>query len=176
MKKFVAIIFLSLYIYNIAGYLALFAVMQQRARAEIKKSLKQSVPEHELHHFAFHTPSLDTGVYPIQWIDDHEFRYNGSMYDIVRQLRVQDTTYFVCVNDIQEERLFAHLDSHVQRHMGDSGQPGKLDPFKDVFKDSLTRTIFVASNGNLCGTVAPPTPHNYLFTEPDVPSLPPRQS
>ncbi len=176
MKKFVAIVFLSLYVYNIAGYLALFAVMQQRARAEIKKALKLSVPEHELHHFAFHTYSLQAGHYPIQWIEEHEFRYNGGMYDIVRSHTKHDTTYFVCVNDVQEERLFAHLDSHVQRHMGDSGQPGKFDSFKDVFKDSLARAAYVAPTGTACEKLLPPDLHEYLFFEPEVPSLPPRIS
>lgn len=176
MKKFVALIFLSLYVYNIAGYLALFAVMQQRARAEIKRTLKESVPEGDLFYFAFHTQLLESGQYAIQWIEEDEFRHNGSMYDIVRRHVSQDTTYFVCVNDLQEEKLFAHLDSHVQRHMGDAGQLGKYDSFKDVFKDSLLRTPCVPFPGVAFNKLIPCKACLYLFTEPDVPSLPPRIS
>lgn len=174
MRRFFALLFLSLYLYNFVGYLAVFAVMQYRVRCEVKRMLKGTVPQGELLTLTFHTESLEQGLYALQWIEPHEFRYNGGMYDILRSHVDGDSTSYVCINDVQEEKLFAHLDSHVQRHMGDSGQPAKFDSFKDVFKDSLTRSTTLV--GNLVPFVVPLARFHdaYLPHNPDEPFHPPR--
>jgi hypothetical protein len=171
MRRLFALIFLFLYVYNIAGYLAVFSAMQFRIRSEVKKALKASVPESELTSFAFPTSSIE---YSVQWIEDHEFRYNGNLYDIVRSHTCGDTTYFACINDAQEEQLFDHLDNHVQRHMGDSGQSGKFDSFKDVFKDSIANHRFPVGTLSFTGLIVELAVSEYFPVEPDVPFLPPR--
>lgn len=174
MKRFLALIFLFLYLYNIAGYLAVFSVLQYRVRDEMKRMLKATVQEGELIKLAFHEPSLEKGLYSIQWITDDEFRFNGSMYDILRSDTSADTVYFVCINDVQEEQLFSHLDSHVQRHMGDTGQAGKLDLFKDVFKDSHIKYFVPSASLPFTGVVVDLSHLDYLSIDLDVPFLPPR--
>ena len=151
MKRFVAYLFLFLYLYNLAGYLAVFAVRQSAVRSEIKKMLKES---------------------PLQWIEDHEFRYAGGMYDIVHSTVTRDSTYFLCVNDVQEEALFTDLDSHVQREMGSQGV--RLDGFKDVFKNSYTDRSPTETGLVVVTTHGPPAQSLYESVEPDVSSPPPR--
>lgn len=174
MRRWLSIIFLSLYFYNIAGYLIIFSVTQARIRSEIKNVLKARIPETDLDTLSFCTSALAGGDYPLQWIDDHEFRFDGKMYDILRSYVRDDSTYFVCINDAQEEQLFANLDSHVQREMGSSGQTEKFDAFKDIFKDSLTR--FPAPDGEPEAKIVSLsiTTDSYLQIEPEVPALPPR--
>lgn len=174
MKRFFVFVFLSLYLYNIVGYLAVFTVLQYRVRSEVKKMLKATVPEGEILTLTFHTESLEKGGYALQWIEPHEFRYNGSMYDILRTHISGDSTYFECINDVQEEMLFAHLDLHVQRHMGDSGQPGKYDSFKDVFKDSLARFQLPIGILYCEGTVSEQATVRYIPPDPTSLFHPPR--
>jgi hypothetical protein len=174
MKRFFALLFLFLYLYNIVGYLAIFSVMQLRIRSEVKKMLKANLPESKLTTFAFCTVGLENDEYPIQWIEDHEFRYDGSLYDIARSYSRGDTTYFVCINDKQEDQLFAHLDNHVQRHMEDSGKPSKLDSFKDVFKDSFARSLAAVGIFSYEGIIAASPLRCYLPVELDVLVQPPR--
>ena len=138
MKRLFAYLFLFLYSYNLAGYLVVFSVRQNLVRSEMKRALKASVPQSELTPFAFHTASLEQGKYPLQWIESNEFRFAGGMYDIVRSHTAGDTTYYLCVNDTQEEELFADLDNHVKREMGNQSSRGGLDAFKDVFKESYS--------------------------------------
>jgi len=139
MKRLIAYLFLFLYSYNLAGYLVVFSVRQNLVRSEVKRALKASVPQAELIRFAFHTSSLEQGDYPLQWIEDNEFRYAGGMFDIVRSHTTGDTTYFFCVNDIQEEELFVDLDNHVRHEMGNQCSGGGLDAFKDAFKESYSK-------------------------------------
>lgn len=174
MRRLVACLFLLLYCYNMAGYLAVFSARQNAIRSEMKKLIKESVPRSELILFAFHTPSLREGTYPLQWLDDHEFRYAGGMYDIVHTTVGSDTTYYLCVNDVQEERLFADLDNHVRREMGHPDKQAMLDAFKDVFKDSYIPLHDDACHLPLVVLGYPSSSENYLSVTLDVPFPPPR--
>ena len=172
MKRTFAYLFLFLYSYNLAGYLVVFSVRQDHVRSEIKRMLKESVPQSDLLQLVFHTQSLEQGQYPLQWIEDHEFRYAGGMYDIVRSHTTGDSTYYLCVNDIQEEALFADLDSHVQREMG--SQSGRLDAFKDVFKESFVERHIVAIVLPLQLTCPDQIADMYESIVPDIAFPPPR--
>lgn len=174
LKRYFALVFLSLYLYNIVGYLVIFSYLQYRVRCEVKQMLKASFPVHDLTTFAFQNEGLANDRYPLQWVDDHEFRYSGKMYDIVRSHISGDSTYFTCINDTQEEQLFEHLDNQVQRNMADSGQPSKLDAFKDVFKDSLARFHPLFARLVAEASVVPAFYNGYISIEPDTPFLPPR--
>ncbi len=174
MKRIFSLVFISLYIYNIIGYLALFSALQYQVRSEVKNMLKAGVPEHELVKFSFHTPSLQNGFYGIQWIEENEFRHNGNMYDVVHMNTAHDTTYLFCVNDTQEKYLFENLDSHVQREMGGSAKPGKLDSFKDVFKDSYAQKCIDFNLLPRTGIQPELLADQYTSVDPDTPLLPPR--
>jgi len=174
MKRFVASLFLLLYLYNSAGYLAVFSYLQYRVRSEVKQMLKASVPRSELVLFAFHTRSLESNIYAIHWIEDHEFRYQGGMYDIVNSSCVGDTTYLLCLNDIMEEELFKDLGNHVQRHMGYSEKQGMLDSLRDVFKQSYFTCIDLFDDLLAIGLSVAPQEDIYKSVVMDIPSPPPR--
>jgi hypothetical protein len=172
MKRTFAYLFLFLYSYNLAGYLVVFSVRQNIVRSEIKKMLKESVPHSDLILLTFHTTSLQQGKYPLQWIENHEFRYAGGMYDIVHSRTSADSTHYLCVNDVQEEALFADLDSHVQREMGSQG--ARLDAFKDAFKNSFTDRFPDLPVLTVIATNGPPIQTLYESVVADVASPPPR--
>lgn len=174
MRRLFALVFIFLYLYNIVGYLALFSVLQHRVQNEVKNMLKAGVSEKELVQFAFHTPSLDNGTYQVQWIETNEFRYEKNMYDVVHSSTMYDTTYFFCIDDTQEKRLFENLDSHVQREMDGSAQPGKFDPFKDVFKDSFAYRFIHFNLLPRTGIIVDLPADQYVSVELDMPFLPPR--
>ncbi len=136
-KRLVAFLILLLYLYNLAGYLVAFSVLQQRIQREVKLMLKATVPPSELMTFSFHSEQLQRGDYGLVWLKKNEFRYRGGMYDVVSQNVVGDSTQFFCINDVQEERLFENLALHVQRQTGDSPDQKNLDSFHGAFKHSL---------------------------------------
>jgi hypothetical protein len=174
MKRVFAIVFVCLYFYNIVGYLVVFSVLQYRVRAEMKQRLKSDVPDAALTRLSFETRSLEEDIAGIRWIDRHEFTFQGKLFDIVHSTLVGDSTILLCINDTQEEQLFANLDTHVQREMGHSGEANKLDSFKDVFKESYSRCF---SPEPLSATHAPfiIVPRSaYESIALDVPALPPK--
>ncbi len=176
MKRLFIFIFLFLYFHNLVGYLAVYTVMKYRIQGEVKEMIKASVPISELASFSFLTADLDREAAAIQWMADDEFRYEGRMYDIVSVHVNGDSTHFNCINDVQEERLFADLGDHVRRQMGDSGNQGRLDAFKDVFKDSHFHIIRWCNRLPATGTMATLSVQEYASICLDVPFLPPRFS
>jgi hypothetical protein len=137
MKRFFVCVFVVLYVYNIIGYLVIFYAIQHRVRSDMWQLTKESLSESGLTRLAFLAREVESGDAGITWIEEHEFRFGGRMYDIVRSWSHGDSAYYLCINDVQEEELFSQLDKHVSRNTGDTGLPGKLDSFKDAFKESL---------------------------------------
>ncbi len=91
--------------------------------------IKQSVPTHELIVLAFHPDSKEFSE--LEWIDNHEFRYQGQMFDIVRQSTDTDgTVHYHCVNDKQEEILFAHLEEYVKNNTSNTSDAAKKNILK----------------------------------------------
>ena len=110
-------ILLFLMLFQQAGYLVIFKARQYQIRKEIKHRIKAGVPENEL--ILLKIPqALEKSRNPVfQRIHAREFRYDGKMYDIVRSQVNGDTTWYYCIADVQETRLFANLEELVNQNM-----------------------------------------------------------
>lgn len=164
MKRIVAILLLLLYLHNFAGYLAAFCLLQSHVRSDIKRTIKSGLPDNTLTLLVFQTSSLGNDESSVQWLEENEFLYRGSMYDVVRARADGDSTYFLCINDVEEERLFAGLDRHVDREMAASGKAATLDSFQDVFKGSYQHNSSSPDELKLLGvSILPPSAHYNPF-------------
>lgn len=96
------------------GYFIIFNTLQYQAKTEIKRSIKNNLPQNKLTVIAVpikEIPGLD-------WYEDNqEFRYQGKMYDIVRSETKNNIRYYYCINDTQEDDLFASLGEHISKHV-----------------------------------------------------------
>lgn len=113
-QHIVSIIILSIFILVVVGPVFIFKMEQYKVRKEIKTAIKQGVPEHELTVIRVD----ESNKWELKWIEGHEFRYKGRMYDVVRSERNGSVITYYCVHDKQEEKLFNHLDELVNRKMG----------------------------------------------------------
>lgn len=114
MKRLILFLLLGIFLYNQVGYFIAFKLLQQQARKEIKKKLKNSVPESELAVFTFSRKEAAD----LQWVKEgKEFMHNGSMYDVVRAEEHEGAITYHCVNDEQEKQLFVDLEKHVYDHI-----------------------------------------------------------
>jgi hypothetical protein len=102
-----------------AGYIFVFEIQKHEIRREIKQQIKAGVPETELVLLKI----LEGKPNPaFQRVDEHEFRYDGKMYDIVRQKSHGDTTWYYCLADEKETQLFAHLEELAKRDMSQNSE------------------------------------------------------
>jgi hypothetical protein len=111
LKKVSAIALLAILVFNLVGVFFVFKIQQYHARKEMKQLIKQGLPESSLIAISFSYNETN-----FEWKDEHEFRYKGIMYDIVKQTSDGSTITYFCVNDEQESALFAHLDEELQKN------------------------------------------------------------
>ncbi len=115
MNKIIGAIFLTLIlIFQFSGGQLLFHIQRSQIRREIKSQIKQGVPKGEMVHFRFSKSNPK-----IHWHNDHEFRFENQMYDVVHQESTADSLFLECINDNQETLLFAKLDKLVKKRWND---------------------------------------------------------
>lgn len=116
LRPLVSIFLLLVFILNVGGYYPLFKLEQWQVRKEVKRRLKSTVPSGELH-------TIDAGS-PLVWHrEGKEFQYGGYMYDIVRTDTLDGKVRYHCINDREEQALFAKLDQMVQDEMDHGNLP-----------------------------------------------------
>jgi len=133
LKKIIAISFLFIMLYNIAGYYAVFRVLHIQVKKQVWKLRKSAIPEHELLLFS----SVISSAPEFEWVNDHEFRYEGMLYDIIRISSAPSGDIWHCINDRQEEQMLQRLKQQVHQH---NGQPAKSA--KQLSK-SLLKDFFI---------------------------------
>ncbi len=122
MQRVLAILLLFLMLFQTAGHLFVFKIQQHQIRREMKQRIKAGVPEAELVLFKFLAGNPDLAV---QRVEEHEFRYQGKMYDLVREASHGDTTWYHCISDAKETQLFANLEDLVKKELAGNPQHRK---------------------------------------------------
>ncbi|MBN8696880.1 MAG: hypothetical protein J0L87_10130 [Bacteroidetes bacterium] len=145
MKSAISFFLLTIFLFNIAGYVIVFKISQNLIRKEIKREIKMKLNESELQKIVFNKNELST----INWLKiDKEFIYDSELFDIVKTTETATTITYYCINDKQEKQLFADLDEHINQHIA-TNKTNKKNTFKqydDSNKISYELKIKIDSN------------------------------
>jgi hypothetical protein len=101
LKKNIAISLLLILLFQVAGSYLVFRVWQMQLKWQAKQQILQNLPPEKLTLLVLDT----TTQKHLEWEDNHEFRYQGSWYDVVRVEVQQSLTYYYCYLDRQETKL-----------------------------------------------------------------------
>lgn len=114
--KIAGLFLVFLLLFHIGGNGLLFQIQRQQIRRAVKTRIKSGVPQKELHVLNI----TDENAQEFHWVNDHELRYNGSMYDVVRAENHPSERILWCIEDREEEALFVQLDQicRLQYHSG----------------------------------------------------------
>jgi hypothetical protein len=104
-KRSAAILFLSVFLLNIAGTYVYFLLRLQEIKAEMREALK-SKPTQELD-----VLELTVAEFQSARVDEHEIKVNGKMYDLARVEKKGDCLLVYCLHDEAEDNLLTLLDS-----------------------------------------------------------------
>jgi hypothetical protein len=83
--------------YSIYGFLLL------ESREEATREIMSRLPDNELVKITAHSGNRE--YLKFSWWEDHEFEYQGRMYDIVREQTKSDTTIYLCFDDSRETNV-----------------------------------------------------------------------
>lgn len=140
MKRTLSIIFLLVFIYNIAGFFVVFKIEQYAAKDEMKAYISQNPANAELEKIVISNEVMDSRASGFRMFDDNkEFTFNGKLYDIIKSTSDGKFTTFYCLNDKNEERIISNLYEHVQRNT-DQNIPSRdnaMKLIKNIIKEAL---------------------------------------
>lgn len=142
MKRLFSFLFLFVFIWQLAGFFVYFEIERYHVRKDIKRAIKHSLPQNQYKQFNFTNAEFKE----LTWINDHEFKMNGRLYDVVKKNKSNVGFLVYCIDDIQETILFAQLDEATASNL--NNQPEKA-PLKSFVK--LLKLAYIEPHGELTG-------------------------
>ena len=141
MKRIAPIFLLSIFLYNVVGYFAVFSVRDYTNRVQIRENMERNWP---LEKIVIHQSELKT----IALKDSgNEFCLNGEMYDVKSKTTKGDYIVFMCVKDKEEKQLLADLKKNTENN----------SPLSDLAKKFAKDFYFTAN------TVSVPCSSSYTI-------------
>jgi len=115
LKKFIAYILLTLFLYNLVGYYPAFILMRKLVKEEMELRIKNPNNKDELTEFIFTQTEYDNLSRP----GSKEIIVQGQLYDIVDQKADDKGNISVyCINDKKETILRANLEEQIEKNSG----------------------------------------------------------
>lgn len=146
MRKLISYILVLFMTWQIIGFVGYFEFSYYLLKKDIKKLLKEGVPEDELVYFEFSKKEMNNLI----WIKKNEFKLNGNMYDVVRTKPTKDKFILECVSDTQETILFAKLDQTISKNLGNKKGGGPVSKWL-----KLLHTPVIVSGYDLSVSILP---------------------
>jgi hypothetical protein len=145
MKKCISLFVAILLFINSGGFIILFYQLQQHVKTEILNGIRKGEYNlSEAARFIISKKNLNKNINGFVWENEHEFEYEGRLYDIINISYNDDTALLNCINDITEEKLVKSFNDEVNQLAS-----GKLDNSK--IKTSLINLISQALLRNSSG-------------------------
>jgi len=120
LKKSISILVLSLFIYNILGFFALYPFLS----LYYKNLGMQKTGEHSdremIELLIFNKEDIVENRIDFKWIHSREFKYNGDMYDIVKKEERDNQLFLYCINDKKEKKLEEEFARKIQDNSSNS--------------------------------------------------------
>ena len=129
-KRLFSFLFLIVFIWQLAGFFIYFEIERYHVRKDIKRAIKHSLPQNQYKQFNFTNAEFNE----LTWINDHEFKMNGRLYDVVKKNKSNVGISVSCIDDIQETVLFAQLDEATASNLNNQPEKAPLKLFVKLLK------------------------------------------
>ncbi|UOQ70250.1 hypothetical protein [Hymenobacter cellulosilyticus] len=144
---------LLLFVYNLVGFYPAYTWRQHQFRQQAEQQRRAQLPDDAL--VQIRVARHEAPGTALQWQEQHEFRWRGKLYDVVRQHADADSITYFCWHDQGEEKLLAGLQKHVEQISHPSASAGKTA--KKLF-DHLFKLAFLPPPSQQAPAVVLPDP------------------
>jgi hypothetical protein len=133
LKKIASILLLSILLFNVVGYFALFAYEQEQA----KRMVLQDMPEE-----AFKIVKVLASTY-VHVADtdfdfpDEQFTIEGKTYHLAKKRIHHDTLEIYLLNNVKQDELTAAFKDYIEQNVLAKTVPSSKNPLKSALKDFL---------------------------------------
>lgn len=171
--RFLSSILLALLLLQTAGPLGLLQLQQSQVRREMKRAIRAGIPDAELRRFVFEADGRLAGGGRVEWVEGHEFRYGGVMYDVART-RVEDgRTVRYCVRDDDETAVYAQLDRLIREENGGGERRAQSERILRHLFTPLLAGGGIDTSPEFSDAPAPAAATPSTLTAERIPALPP---
>lgn len=136
MRRAIFIILLFVFTYSFLGAGFVYNVWLLSIKQQVKSSLKAEFQEEST---IIKVPASWEEDPPkqFQWHEEHEFRYRGQMYDVIRKERHGDQVWFYCYWDKAETELLDNLSHYVDNYLQHKPDQQKNETLLSSFLDKV---------------------------------------
>jgi hypothetical protein len=92
----------------------MFLILQGEAKEEMYDNIKEKNKDKEIELLVFSEKEFYSNN-EVQIVNDKEFIYKSSIYDIVRKEIKDDKLYIWCINDTKETSLIKHFRNNLEK-------------------------------------------------------------
>lgn len=135
-KKILNLILIVLLLLNSGVYVLLYFSSLKFVKKTIHYLIENNGLKEELIILSISKNDIEKNIVKFEWVEDKEFRFNGIMFDVKKDLSDSDSLRFLCYMDEHEnllEKLFNRFSDSNKNNS--SNQPLKLTftPFLGLF-------------------------------------------
>lgn len=143
MKRVVSIILLFVFTYSFLGAGFVYNVWLLSIKQQVKNNLETEFEEEATlikvpARWEQHPPKH------FQWHEEHEFRYRGQMYDVIRKEHHGNQIWYYCYWDKAETKLLNNLSHYVNNYLQQKPDQQKT---KTLISSFLDKTFISGGDG-----------------------------
>lgn len=162
MKKIFSIFLVLSFLFNAAGYLLIFLILQSSLKENAAERIIAGDKNSSITMVVLAEKEFKEGVSELKFFDENEFSFKGKMYDIIKKENRNDSVYFYCLADLEEDDLNLAFSKN-----GTSEERGNGSAENSMLKNILQKGLlaeFPHSPGNIFNI-------NYYNYCPLIPAL-----
>jgi hypothetical protein len=116
LKKFFAILLITLLLFDTGGLIILFRIQQETIREEAEKFIDSKLPSENIYLIIVNRSDLNSASGLIFKREKKEFWYKDKLYDVVKVKESRDRFYIYCLNDQEEESILNGICAFVNHN------------------------------------------------------------
>ncbi len=114
---------ISISLTNSLGVIFVYNQIKNYHKHAIREQISSNKLTQTVEILSFSKVELKKGIYKIHFIEKHEFRFNGFLYDIISSWETADSIFYKCINDTKEEELEKNFITYVISNSNRSDLP-----------------------------------------------------
>lgn len=139
MKKTISIVLIVSFVFNTIGFYILFFAVKYQNKERITELIHKGIINDYLILLKISKKTASQNNASFQRIESNEVKYNGNMYDIVKEETYDSLIYFYCISDEVEDEIIASLENYTPNNSFNNQLKNKYNQnfIKQLLKDFL---------------------------------------
>ncbi|MGB9665310.1 MAG: hypothetical protein ACPL25_10405 [Ignavibacteria bacterium] len=95
----------NFFLSNSIGVIIVYNQIKNYHKRTIYEQIRSNNFNQVIEILSFSKVDLQKKLIKLEFIEEHEFRFNGKLYDIISKWETEDSIFYKCINDIKEKEL-----------------------------------------------------------------------